>query len=260
MEADTSGGLARYRCRLSGGDYARNEALDRSHPRSAAVGEAEGDGGRSTAGWAPCSTRSRPRRRSGVWPERATNRTRDGGVGRQGASPGAGVRREVGEVPGGARRRGRPRGDWRVDRRRASGAGVSGARRATPPRRSRWVRPRWRRWWRGSRECADRFTRAMAAATPEARQALYDAHRPARVLGSGCRCGGQASLAPAETGGSWCRRGDLNPHALFGHQALNLARLPIPPLRRGEEDHDRPGPEAAATSLRPRAAGPARSR
>jgi hypothetical protein len=26
----------------------------------------------------------------------------------------------------------------------------------------------------------------------------------------------------------------LNPHALFGHQALNLARLPIPPLRRGE--------------------------
>ncbi len=30
-----------------------------------------------------------------------------------------------------------------------------------------------------------------------------------------------------------CRRGDLNPYALFGHQALNLARLPIPPLRRG---------------------------
>ena len=29
-----------------------------------------------------------------------------------------------------------------------------------------------------------------------------------------------------------CRRGDLNPYALFGHQALNLARLPIPPLRR----------------------------
>ncbi len=28
-----------------------------------------------------------------------------------------------------------------------------------------------------------------------------------------------------------CRRGDLNPYALFGHQALNLARLPIPPLR-----------------------------
>ena len=25
----------------------------------------------------------------------------------------------------------------------------------------------------------------------------------------------------------------MNPHALFGHQALNLARLPIPPLRRG---------------------------
>ncbi len=30
---------------------------------------------------------------------------------------------------------------------------------------------------------------------------------------------------------SSCRRGDLNPYALFGHQALNLARLPIPPLR-----------------------------
>ena len=30
-----------------------------------------------------------------------------------------------------------------------------------------------------------------------------------------------------------CRRGDLNPHVLIGHQALNLARLPIPPLRRG---------------------------
>src|SRR5262245_44669941 len=30
-----------------------------------------------------------------------------------------------------------------------------------------------------------------------------------------------------------CRRGDLNPHELCTHQALNLARLPIPPLRRG---------------------------
>ncbi len=29
-----------------------------------------------------------------------------------------------------------------------------------------------------------------------------------------------------------CRRGDLNPHALYGHQILSLARLPIPPLRR----------------------------
>lgn len=28
-----------------------------------------------------------------------------------------------------------------------------------------------------------------------------------------------------------CRRQDLNLHALDGHQALNLARLPIPPLR-----------------------------
>jgi len=39
-----------------------------------------------------------------------------------------------------------------------------------------------------------------------------------------------------------CRRGDLNPYALFGHQALNLARLPIPPLRRGQHPLYRPGP------------------
>lgn len=39
MEGDTSGGRARYRCRLSGPDYARNEALDRTHPRSTAVSE-----------------------------------------------------------------------------------------------------------------------------------------------------------------------------------------------------------------------------
>ena len=30
---------------------------------------------------------------------------------------------------------------------------------------------------------------------------------------------------------SWCRRRDSNPHALFGHYILNVARLPIPPLR-----------------------------
>jgi hypothetical protein len=29
-----------------------------------------------------------------------------------------------------------------------------------------------------------------------------------------------------------CRRQDLNLHDLYGHQALNLACLPIPPLRR----------------------------
>ena len=29
-----------------------------------------------------------------------------------------------------------------------------------------------------------------------------------------------------------CRRQDLNLHSLNGNQALNLARLPIPPLRR----------------------------
>src|SRR5713101_5533140 len=30
-----------------------------------------------------------------------------------------------------------------------------------------------------------------------------------------------------------CRRQDLNLHCHYGNQALNLARLPIPPLRRG---------------------------
>ena len=29
---------------------------------------------------------------------------------------------------------------------------------------------------------------------------------------------------------SWCERGDLNPHEVIPHKALNLARLPIPPL------------------------------
>ena len=32
--------------------------------------------------------------------------------------------------------------------------------------------------------------------------------------------------------GNECRRQDLNLHSLVGNQALNLARLPIPPLRR----------------------------
>jgi hypothetical protein len=40
-------------------------------------------------------------------------------------------------------------------------------------------------------------------------------------------------LTCADALGLSCRRGDLNPHALIGHQALNLTRLPIPPLRRG---------------------------
>ena len=36
----------------------------------------------------------------------------------------------------------------------------------------------------------------------------------------------------ATAGGEWsCRRGDSNPHRAMLHQALNLARLPIPPLR-----------------------------
>lgn len=28
----------------------------------------------------------------------------------------------------------------------------------------------------------------------------------------------------------WCPRGDLNPYRLYAHKALNLARLPVPPL------------------------------
>src|SRR6185295_9844785 len=32
-------------------------------------------------------------------------------------------------------------------------------------------------------------------------------------------------------GGSWCRRGDSNPHGL-PHTPLKRARLPVPPLRR----------------------------
>ena len=32
---------------------------------------------------------------------------------------------------------------------------------------------------------------------------------------------------------SWCGGRDLNPHALTGHQALNLARLPFPPPPQG---------------------------
>ena len=31
----------------------------------------------------------------------------------------------------------------------------------------------------------------------------------------------------------WCGRGDLNPHDRYDHQALNLARLPVPPHPHG---------------------------
>ena len=54
-------------------------------------------------------------------------------------------------------------------------------------------------------------------------QTAEDGSRPSR---SGAR------RASPMVGQLWCRRGYLNPYALFGHQALNLARLPIPPLRR----------------------------
>ncbi len=38
-------------------------------------------------------------------------------------------------------------------------------------------------------------------------------------------------LSYREHAGSMCRERDLNPHALNGHQALNLACLPIPAPR-----------------------------
>src|SRR5437879_4810174 len=41
----------------------------------------------------------------------------------------------------------------------------------------------------------------------------------------------KAWIAP---GFSQCRREDSNLHSLYGNQVLNLARLPIPPLRRGQ--------------------------
>lgn len=40
MQSDTCDGRARYRCRLTTGEYARNDELDRTHPKSAAVSEA----------------------------------------------------------------------------------------------------------------------------------------------------------------------------------------------------------------------------
>ena len=42
----------------------------------------------------------------------------------------------------------------------------------------------------------------------------------------------QAKEPPVKSGAlSWCRRWELNPHDRKGHYALNVARLPIPPLR-----------------------------
>ena len=37
---------------------------------------------------------------------------------------------------------------------------------------------------------------------------------------------------PPHWGGGLCRRRDLNPHEPKAHYALNVARLPVPPLRR----------------------------
>ena len=62
---------------------------------------------------------------------------------------------------------------------------------------------------------------------------------PVVVLGPEMEAGG---LVRALARVTLCRRGDLNPYALCGHQALNLARLPIPPLRLGGKPLYRPEP------------------
>ena len=45
------------------------------------------------------------------------------------------------------------------------------------------------------------------------------------------RMRGHQQKPPSRSSGVECRRQDLNLHSLNGNQALNLARLPIPPLR-----------------------------
>ena len=71
-----------------------------------------------------------------------------------------------------------------------------------------------------------RRTTSATVATDPQRALRYRMHhvRPAVAR--------QARVGP----GPWCRRGDLNPHGIFSHQPLKLARLPIPPLRRGDRD------------------------
>ena len=142
---------------------------------------------------------------------------RDGRPGRAGTGPGAGRGREVGEVPGGARQWGRPCGDRGFG---SPTSGLNGPMRSgtcsTPPRRSPWARTRSGRWWPGSQECADRFTRAMEAAAPEAARRSVRRMGCGPTGGSGGRCGGGVPGSPCRDGGLSCRRGDLNPHALAG--------------------------------------------
>jgi hypothetical protein len=65
---------------------------------------------------------------------------------------------------------------------------------------------------------------------------------------------------PRRAAESRCRRGDLNSHG-FPHYALNVARLPIPPLRRGISSRlfagwSRPGDSNPRPALYERAALP----
>ena len=77
-----------------------------------------------------------------------------------------------------------------------------------------------------SKEPHVRRTTSATVATDPQRALRYRMHHVRRAVAR------QARVRP----GPWCRRGDLNPHGIFSHQPLKLARLPIPPLRRGDRD------------------------
>ena len=66
-------------------------------------------------------------------------------------------------------------------------------------------------------------------ATPEERAALYDAMHVTAVFNPEAN---EVRLGVDPVASTACRRGLEPPHP-FGHQPLKLARLPIPPLRRG---------------------------
>jgi site-specific DNA recombinase len=174
MEADTSGGLARYRCRLSGGDYARNEALDGTHPRSAAV--SEGRVTRTIDGWlatlfdaehaeatieAFATADTEQDERTIARAERARTRVQecDTKLARYKAALDAGADPVV-------------VGGWIAETQAERVTAARDLHDATPvpPLSEDEVRAMVE-WFA---ESADRFHRAMGSATAEARQALYD--------------------------------------------------------------------------------------
>ena len=59
------------------------------------------------------------------------------------------------------------------------------------------------------------------------RGALSGSQKASRVIRE--MVGATFDIASEAAGGSWCERGDSNPHPLRD-QILSLARLPIPPL------------------------------